>query len=72
MNWTGVQDFSTYLTTNETLSANQDNALAQVMKEKYLALFGSPLVFVDYKRTQLPVLTEKTSPFPDKWTYFYQ
>ncbi len=72
MNLTGVTSFSTYMTANGTLAANADNALAQVMKEKYLALFGSPLVFVDYKRTKLPVLTEKTTPFPDKWTYFYQ
>ena len=72
MNWTGVSDFSAYMTANGTLSTTTDDALAQVMKEKYLALFGNPLVFVDYKRTKLPALTEKTSPFPDKWMYFYQ
>lgn len=72
MTLSGVSNDSTYLQTNGSLVNNQEGALAQVMKEKYLALFGHPLVFVDYKRTKLPLITEKPGVFPDKWTYFYQ
>lgn len=69
---TGVSNFDTYISINGYLSTLQETALKQVLTQKYIALFGHPLVFVDYKRTKLPTITEKTSPFPDKWTYFYQ
>lgn len=72
METTGVKDYNDYLNINGHLNTSKDIALEQILKEKYLALFGHPLVFVDYKRTKLPKITEKTSNFPDKWMYFYQ
>jgi len=54
------------------LDSDQAEAHKQIMTEKYIALFGHPIVFVDYKRTKMPTLKEKNGNFPDKWHYYYQ
>ena len=69
---TGVTDYSNYLDLNGELLSVEDLALEQIITQKYLAMFGHPLVFVDYKRTLFPPIEYKSSNFPDKWTYFYQ
>ncbi len=65
-------DATVYISIHGTLDSDKAKAHEQIMKEKYIALFGHPMVFVDYKRTKMPTLIEKTGNFPDKWHYYYQ
>lgn len=72
MKATGVTDFTNYMTEKGTLDNDKEKAIEQILTEKYLALFGHPMVFVDYKRTSYPIITHKASNFPNKWEYQYQ
>jgi len=65
-------DGTAYIAANGTLDTDKAKAKEQIMTQKYLYMFGHPMVFVDYKRTKLPKITEKQSNFPDKWHYYYQ
>lgn len=65
-------DGTAFMVTHGTLDASKAIAKKQIMTQKSVHLFGHPMVFVDYKRTQLPKIVEKNSNFPDKWHYFYQ
>lgn len=65
-------DGTAFMASHGTLDATKAIAKEQIMTQKSIHMFGHPMVFVDYKRTQLPKIVEKNSNFPDKWHYYYQ
>ena len=67
----GATNHADYVDSVSTLSTDFDEALDQILTQKYLAMFGTPVFFSDYKRTKLPNIVEKDAEFPDKWTYVY-
>lgn len=50
-------EINLYLASYGTLNANPTEALAQIMTEKYVALFTMPQVYTDWRRTGFPNLT---------------
>src|SRR5690554_2289724 len=50
-------DMNTYLASYGTLNSNPQQALEQIMMEKYTALFTMPQVYSDWRRTGYPTLS---------------
>ncbi len=67
-------DINSYLTSFGTLSGDADDALEQIMTQKYIALFTMPQVYTDWRRTGYPVLTPSAgnvtnNVIPTKYPY---
>jgi hypothetical protein len=60
-------DATSYLTAHPYPASNQ---IQTIIEEKYIALFGNPEVYVDYRRTGFPTLTPTTGTnIPRRFLY---